>query len=84
MSSEQEWITYIKEQRGEIGGTINGNSSTDMIDGCWFYRRPEDGDKKPIRDRIAREMRKDDWNVKTETNSLGWFFRATRKKEVVS
>lgn len=82
MTTKQEWIERIKAQRGEIGGSINGNSSaTDMIDGSWFYRRPEDGDKKPIRDRVAREMRKDGWTVKTETNSLGWFFRAIRKKE---
>lgn len=80
MTTTQEWMKHIKDNRGEIGGTINGNPATEMIDGCWFYRRPEDGDKKPIRDRIAREMRKDGWTVNTETNSLGWFFRATRKK----
>lgn len=79
--SARSWRDSIKLNRGEIGGTINGNPTTEMIDGCWFYRRPEDGDKKPIRDRIARAMRKDGWTVKTETNSLGWFLRATRKKE---
>ena len=81
MPNMRDWMDNIKLNRGEIGGTINGNPSTDMIDGCWFYRWLGDSDKKPIRDRVAREMRKDGWTVKTETNSLGWFFRATRKKE---
>ena len=80
MSTYLEWIETIKNNGGKIGGTINGDSSTDMIDGYWFYHNPEDYQKKFIRDKISREMRKDNWSVKTETNSLGYHFRAIRKK----
>lgn len=82
MATAADWREAIKANRGEIGGSINGNTATDMIEGNWFYRNPDDAGKDRNRNEFARMMRKDGWAVKTETNSLGWFLKAIRPKQV--
>jgi hypothetical protein len=81
MTTANEWRSAITTKHsGKIGGTINGDRDTDMIDASWFYYTSTDNCKKHTRDAVARAMRKDGWDVKTETNSLGWHFRAIRVK----
>lgn len=89
MPTREQWVNLITERKGKVagwdshGGTVYGDSATnEHIEGDWFHRSGEDYDKKTLRDKTAREMRKDGWEVKTESNSLGWFIRASRKRAV--
>jgi len=89
MLTREQWVTRITDNKGKVsgwtshGGTVYGDSGTnEHIDASWFYKSMEDYDKKALRDKTAREMRKDGWTVKSETNSLGWFINASRKRAV--
>jgi hypothetical protein len=87
MPTKTEWETIIEGRGGKIsrfdkhGGTIYGDNKT-HIDASWFDSSrntySENLKKKPIRDTTAKEMRKDGWEVKTTTNSLGWFLDARK------
>ena len=80
MATKSDWEKLIISLGGKIGGGVTTTTSSEFIDGNWFHYNRGDEKKKPIRDRVAREMRKDKWEVKTETNSLGYFIRAKRRK----
>lgn len=91
MATAAKWEEVIKLYGGKIsewdshGGTIYGDArENEHVDGSWFDSSrnsySENLKQKPIRDRIAREMRKDGWDVKTTTNSLGWFLYGSRKR----
>ena len=82
MPTAEEWVTIIKGRGGKIASTVTVErlaAQWDMIDASWFYHNSGDEKKKPVRDLTAREMRKDKWEVKTESNSLGWFISAKRR-----
>ena len=79
MPTKKEWEIIISGRGGKIGHGVTTWNNMDFIDGNWFHREQEDEKKKPIRDATARDMRKDGWEVKSETNSLGYFLRAKRK-----
>jgi hypothetical protein len=84
MPTRDEWNKIIKGRGGRTGEpdthgmTLYGDGK-EHVEGSWFDKERGDAQKKkPIRDLTAREMRKDGWEVKTETNSLGWFLSARK------
>lgn len=84
MLSKKEWMEIIEGRGGKIrGGVVTADqmATSEFLGGSWFHRKPEDYEKKTIRDRTAREMRKDGWDVKTETNSLGYFLDGKRRRK---
>ena len=79
--NKQEWIQKIIENSGKPANTVQLErilSEQEELDISWFYHNPEDYKKKALRDKIAREMRKDGWIAETHSNSLGWFINAKR------
>jgi hypothetical protein len=92
MPTKTEWVNIIHGRGGKESGDFQGNhgyslvpssyaAQYELIDASWFYRERGDQNKKPVRDVTAREMRKDGWEVKTETNTLGYFLHAKRRKK---
>jgi hypothetical protein len=80
--NKQDWINKIIESGGKPAGTVQHErilAEREELDISWFYHNSEDYTKKASRDKIAREMRKDAWIVKTESNTLGWFISAYRE-----
>lgn len=78
---KQDWIEKCMSTGGKNSGGVQHErilAEQEEVNFSWFYRNPEDSAKKAARDKIAREMRKDNWIVKTESNSLGWFISAYR------
>jgi hypothetical protein len=83
MPTRQEWNLIIKGRDGKTGepdshGFTVYADNKEHVTGSWFYRNRGDEKYKAIRDLTARELRKDGWEVKTETNSLGWFLNARK------
>lgn len=84
MTTQEDWRSMIVQSGGKIiGGCVPAEqiAKKEYLDAGWFYRNPEHGEKKAIRDKMARTMRKDGWIVKSESNSLGWFLEATRERK---
>ena len=80
MPSHDEWMKLITGRGGKNIGGAQGNTTFDYVEGGWFYHGTGANEKKAQRDLTSREMRKDGWEVKTETNSLGWFLSAKRRR----
>ena len=84
MPTRAEWEHIISGRGGKLCGIVQLErilKEWDFIDGNWFYYNRGDEKKKPLRYLTAREMRKDGWEVKTETNTLGYFIHAKRRKK---
>jgi hypothetical protein len=84
MPTRNEWVDIIKGRGGRIlGGALYSAAAMkfEYIDAGFYYHNPVDEKKKQARDVTAREMRKDGWEVKTESNSLGWFVSAKRSRK---
>lgn len=89
MVSKKEWEVMIVGLGGKIeGGAIGAghidfstNPLWEFLDVSWLYFKLGDENKKAFRDVTASEMRNDGWEVKTETNSRGFFLRAKRRKK---
>lgn len=84
MPTRNEWVDIIKGRGGRIlGGALYASAAMqyDHVEAGFYYHSPSDEKKKQARDITAREMRKDGWEVKTESNSLGWFLNAKRRKK---
>lgn len=84
MPTRNEWVDIIKGRGGRIlGGALYASAAMqyEHIDAGFYYRGPGDARFKAVRDTTAREMRKDGWEVKTESNSLGWFISSKRRRK---
>lgn len=85
MPTREEWITIIKGRGGRIGGgavTAEYLKTWELIDGDWHYysERSNAEELKSMRDKTAREMRKDGWEVETKTWTTGYYLSARRRR----
>jgi len=85
-------VDYWERAILKAGGRIHGVSypwaytmEADFVDGGWWFSKirgkNQRAEAKKNRDRIAREMRKDGWNVKVHTEESGLFINAERYKK---
>lgn len=93
MPTQQDWIKIIRSHNGKIGGGeknhrhpmlgVNYTNKYAWIDAYWIYKNPGDDAYKKVRDSIAREMRKDGWDVTVgmTNNRLEYHLFANRIKK---
>jgi len=73
-------MTIIKGRGGKIGGgavSAEVLATTEFINGYWHLDK---ADGKQMRDKTARELRKDGWEVETKTYTIGYFLEGKRRR----
>lgn len=94
MMSRQFWVDDIRRTRGKVSATGDKNHRHPLltnrfgerytwIDAYWVYSKPGDDILKDVRDKFARNLRYDGWDVTTgqTANRLEYYLFAKRRRE---